>query len=194
MSKIVAKELMDEDRVIGTKTIEYEGRSIEVKPLLSYPEMLAYVNYVVDACFDDDTGEYKPEIRDFALRFATIELYTNIDLSDEYGNDYAYDFLYSIDDLLVDIKEVISQTQFASILEAIDSKISYVVESNVNEMVGKMNDLYNEIYSLVDALEKQFDSIDNEDMKRLIDAMVGTGFDTNKFVESYIESKGSGDE
>lgn len=188
MGQINATDLIG-DEVERVRGVEYNGRNIEVKILLSYPEAIGFVDYVVDSCFDDDTGEYRPEILDFALRFATIESYTNINLPDKYGE--AYDFLYSIDDLLFSIKEVISKTQFTSIMDAIDNKINSIVNSHASEMMAKMNDLYNEVFSLIDTLDKQLDGISDDDMKKLVEAMTETGFDTNKLVKSYIESKES---
>ena len=177
-------DLLNNEGEAEPSIIEYGDATIEVKPVLSYPEMLVFVDFVKNACFDDDTGEYKPEMMDFAIRYAILETYTNIDVPDNYFE--AYSFLYNNDELLMNIRDVISDSQFTEIINAIDKKIQAVVDTKANELLNEMSEMYNELSGLLKVLGEQFDGIDEGDIKNMVDAISKSNLDEDKFVESYM--------
>lgn len=184
MGKVMANIFGSSESYSKPKIIEYRRAKIEVKPVLSYAEMLAFVDFVVDACFDKDVGTFRPEMCDFAIRYAVIEMYTNIELPE--GDSDRYDIVYGNEELFHKIADVISGGQFKAITEAIDKKIDALVEANANEILQNMNALYNTILDLVDSFNKQFEGIEENDIKNMVSAIANSNLDENKFVETYM--------
>ncbi len=187
MSKVNAAVFGNSESYSKPKTIEYHRARVEVKPALSYPEMLAFVDFVVDACFDKEMGTYRPELCDFAIRYAVIEMYTNIELPEDDSD--RYDIVYGNEELFHKIIGVINDAQFNAMADAIDKKIDALVEANANEILQNMNALYNTVIGLVDMFNKQFEGIDEDDLKKMVNAIANSNLDETKFVESYMDNK-----
>lgn len=187
MSNVKASVFGNSESYSKPKIIEYSRAKIEVKPALSYAEMLAFVDFVVDACFDNEMGTYQPEMCDFAIRYAVIEMYTNIELPE--GDADRYDIMYGNEELFHKISGVINNAQLKAITEAIDQKLDALVEANANEILQNMNALYNTVLNLVDSFNEQFEGIEAGDVKKVLSAIASSSLDETKFVETYMETK-----
>lgn len=185
MDKAVKSEVF-ENNANELVEIVYDNVNIKVKQMLSYSEMLVFVKFVESSCFNDETGEYQPEMIDYAIRYALIEMFTDIELPEE--NALRYEFVYDHDDLLADIISVINNAQLKAMTAAIDDKVSTSVQDGINRVVQNMNELYNSFARLGETLEKQFDGVDANDIKNVIDAVTEAGFDETKFVKAYMEA------
>ena len=160
---------------------------VEIKPSLTYPEMLAFVNAVTNACFDDDTGEYMPEVRDYATRYAIVKMYTNIVLPED--NDECYVFLYDHTNLIKNVVSAIDEEQFDAMDRSISAKIASLVDGNTKAMNSRMENLYSSISELTEQFEKIFANISEEDINQIVTALEESGLDENKFVEIYMNQK-----
>ena len=185
MGKINMAELYDE-QANDVVVVEYNGRNIEVKPLLSLDEMMSLVNCVVNSCFDED-GKYIPEARDYVTRYTILRIYTNIELSRD--DDESYRFVYDCDDLISDIMSVVDESQFRAIDRAISDKIVSLVDFHANEANARVEKLYGILSNTVEQFTDIFGDITEEDIQKAINAISESGIDTDKFVETYMKQK-----
>ena len=66
----ISVNAMDEimKRFDTVETIEWNGLQVVIKKNLSLEEMMTFANSVVKSCFDQASGAYMPEVKDFAIR------------------------------------------------------------------------------------------------------------------------------
>ena len=60
--------------------VEWNGLSISVTKRLGLRQVLAFIDEVVNGCFSEESGEYMPEVVDFAIRCNVLTRYANFTL------------------------------------------------------------------------------------------------------------------
>lgn len=189
MDKINATDIIttcsiDSDNI----TIEVaDGVEVTVRSLISLQDSLEFVKSVVDNCFEEDTNAYLPEIKDFAIRCAICEFYTNIDLPGD--TEKAYEFVYSCAGLLDAIVSKINQAQFGSMMNAINDKIDSIVSANINFTNSKLIDMYTEVEGLTSKFEELFSQISPSDISGFVSAVSNGTIDEKKLVSAYMHQK-----
>ena len=118
--------------------VEWHGIEMTIKRLLSLEEMLTFVNDVVSSCFEEKTGEYIPEIKDFAIRCSIMESYAGFVLPSDLSEKYS--MIYNSDIVSFIVKHI-DKNQFESILSSIDDKIEHQAQNNIEAINKQMNEL-----------------------------------------------------
>ena len=72
---------------VETKTIEWNGININVKDKLSIPDVSRFVAIASDICFTN-SGDYLPEVYNYALYVATITVFTDFKLPESVEEQY----------------------------------------------------------------------------------------------------------
>lgn len=119
----------------GEKRVE-----IEVKHRLNMDDVRTLVSEVCDGVFDTNKKIYRPELQDFYLRKAVLEHYTNLDLPQ---NEECWELVYGTPVFAMvtghdkrpvifngreyDDNLVIDTNQYEQIINAINLKISYIL-------------------------------------------------------------------
>lgn len=166
-----------------TQTLNWNGLELVIKKSLSLSEMLTFVNNVIQMCFEDETGEYLPEIKDFAIKSCILDMYTNIEL--EQNVQVRYDLIYS-SDIISFIVGNLPNTQLGEITHAIDVKLAHLAQANIESINKQMNDLYNAFDNFEKQIGNAFSSISEEDMNALLSALTDKGIDEEKLVKAYM--------
>ena len=73
------KNVIEVASKVETKTIEWNGININVKDKLSIPDVSRFVAIASDICFTN-SGDYLPEVYNYALYIATITVFTDFKL------------------------------------------------------------------------------------------------------------------
>lgn len=167
------------------------GLKITVYNIINIMDMMSFVKFVVDNCFDDDTNEYRPEIKDFATRCAIYEYYTDVDLPGDTSEAYA--FVYNTGNIIDDIVSRVNQGQFNAIIDAIDNRIEAIVSANTSVASYHIQEIYKDMSNIADQFKMMFDGISKEDIDNLFSALSKDGIDEAKFVKSYINQNNRGD-
>ena len=161
---------------------EYNGLTFLVKPILTIEEMAMMVSNVVESCFSDE-GEYYPQVLEYAFRCEIIDRYTNITLPQNINEKYLLTYSGIIDV----IKEKVDNVQLRDIYNAINDKIGYIKQSNV-EAISKQ---IGEIYSIIDGLQDQFgelyQGVDGKDLMKILQSLSENGISEEKLVEAYAK-------
>lgn len=140
---------------------------VEVKYRLNADETATVVDRVCAGVVDSETGLFHSELKDFFLRLAVLETYTNLAVSEDtdswnlaYGTPVFamvtghYKRPVIFDGIEYEDNEVIDVEQYEQILSAIDQKIEHLLEqsrlnSAVNDLIAAVID-----FRGVDSLER----------------------------------------
>lgn len=129
---------------------------IEVKYRLNADETAMMVDRVCAGVIDSETGLFRPELKDYFLRLAALETYTNLTVEKDaeswnlvYGTPvfamvtghYKRPVIFG--GIEYEDNEVIDVEQYEQILLAIDQKIEYLLEQNrlnsaVSDLIAAM--------------------------------------------------------
>lgn len=162
--------------------IEWRGIPIIVRKCLSFEDMMTFVNDIVSSCFAENTGEYLPEIKDFATRCHILESYADFVLPKDISEKY--DLIYCSDIISVVVQQV-EQNQFNAIMNAIDRKIDNNARSNIEALTIRMNELVSSISSLESKMSAVFDGVNEGSISKIAGAIVNGSFDESKLVKAF---------
>lgn len=186
------EKIVDEQYKPEPIAYEWNGISVTIHPVLSFEEMLTFVDGVVKSCFTSTDGKYMPEIKDFAIRCSILEIYANFSLPSNVEKRYA--LTNACDDLIDTIVQNINLRQYSSMLDAIDKKIEYIAEANIDALTARMNELYNSFETVEKQLGGLLGGVNQEDVKKMIDAVSDSKLDETKIVRAIYDEKAKGAE
>jgi len=185
MSKrITANELRD--AIMGdyhpTTEFSWRGLTIEVKHHLSLAETVGFAGGVADTCFVADTGEYIPEVKDFAIRCAILEYYADIELPEDL--EEKCNLVYG-SDLIACILQYVDNAQWDALCMAIDDKIDNMASANVGALNRQMSSIASDFERLGKKMEEAFSGVDSSTISKIAGAVVNGGIDENKLVAAF---------
>lgn len=176
----IAKEHFQNESVI-----QWYDAEVRVKRVLSLTDMLAFVNDVAGSCFQEGIG-FMPELKDFVIKTNILTRYANFSMPEKL--EHRYQMVYGTD--AVDaVCAVIDTTQLQEIVNSIDSKIHFLCDSKANLIQERINSVLDVMEEMRDSTKDIFGGLSSNDMKALMGAIAGHGFDEKKIVEAYLEQK-----
>lgn len=183
-------EKIMKDTYISSKTVEWNGVEITIKPTLSFIEVLTFVDNVTKSCFSVEENTYLPEIKDFATKCCILEMYANFAMPSNI--ERKYDLVYCTDAVST-VMEHINIAQLKEIESAIKDKIDNITQSNIELINKQMNDLYAAFDNLQKQMSDIFSGIESGEITKLINAISNGGIDESKLVQAYIDQKNISD-
>ena len=150
----------------GTDNVE-----IHITKTLPLQEMLLFVQEVVEACIDGETGEYLPEAYDFAIRAGVLTRYANFTLPANLDNQYMLVYNTGAFDQVV---AHINERQFNDIVRAIDKKIKFMLDVISSSAVTKINEVIGKFNELAETAENAFGDVNGEDISSLKENLTAT--------------------
>lgn len=122
----------------------FEDQPIAVQKTLSLQQALAFIKNTVSMVVDTETGEYMPEVCDFALKLNVILSYADIAIPKDL--EKAYKVVYE-SNLYDSVMDVINSEQYYILEDAVSDRVQYLRDMlvsgaaiQVNEMIKKMED------------------------------------------------------
>ena len=126
-----------------------EGVDIVVRHRLPLIEMMMFVDSIVTACVDDETGEYHPELFELASKECVLTMYANFRLPKDI--EKMYDLLYNTD-MVELVLDHVDEEQYRDIRVSAQKQIRHklkVLESTaatrVNELVSYVQETIEKI-------------------------------------------------
>lgn len=169
-----------------TVTIDWNGLGIIIKKNLSLVEEAQFVDTCVKACFNDKTGEYVPEGKDFAIRSCILISYTNINLPTNYEKSYDFVYQSGIADV---VTQYINPAQFDAITRAINDKIAYTIRDGKFSAEHRRSEFYELLTDLVRKVAEYAPDIGPEELQAMIKTLSSGKIDEDKLVKAYMENK-----
>lgn len=167
----------------NTKTIQWNGMDVVITCNLSLEDMLAFVDSVVKSCFDQTTGAYMPEVKDFAIRSNIMERYANFTLPSKVERQYD---IVIRSGAVEEIMNHVNLAQFSQITSAIDAKLQNAADANVQMVFRQFNDVVSSFEGLQEKVGALFDGVDPTDIGKLMGAISEHGISEEKVVQAYI--------
>ncbi len=164
----------------------WNGLEIKLHPTLTLEESLKFVHEVVYSCFETNTGEYLPEIKDFAMKCSVLEMYGNVELPE--GVEEKHELIYNTDLCDFILSEIYTE-QFDELKLAVESKIKHLTNSRAAEMEKRLDKALSDIEDLLKSVSDIFGEVDKDEMMKLLKSLSDGGFDEKKLVEAFIEVK-----
>ena len=161
----------------------WNGTELRIKKSLSFSEMLSFVNDVVKSCIQEEHG-YMPELMDFAIKSNILSRYANFSLPDNL--EHRYDILYQTDAVAFVVSHI-NKSQLQEITTAINHKISYLCNSNIQQVQKQMGDFLTAFETLQGKMTNLFSNLTPDDVTRLIGAINDGGLDESKIVSAYLK-------
>ncbi len=173
MEKIKAEAFGEymKDYFPNTKVISIGGIDINVRRHLTINSMISFVDFVANNCFQDNGETYLPELKDFLVRVAVINQYTNIELPEEFIEQY--NFVYGSDIVPFIVEEVIDHDEFSNMMRAIDSKIENIENVEHREYKQKIDEIYSSLTSLNDQVSQMYANMTPEELTDLVKVFAG---------------------
>lgn len=189
MAKMISVEKMDEimnDYFPAQSVIDYYGQELVVNRVVSFDTVCQITQKIASACFQHETGEYMPEVMDFAIRMAVIEAYTNISLPKD--SDHLYALLYRTD-LWERVRDEISEDQLDQILNSIYSRVKVKNDINRTAFENAVQQAITAFGEISMQLSGLFEGFTPEDAQKLIDAITAGGLDEEKLVRAVLDAQ-----
>lgn len=189
-SKKISVAAMDEimKRYDETETVQWNGLEVIIKKNLSMDDMLNFVDSVVNSCFDAQTGEYRPEAKDFAMRVNILTRYANFALPERnVEHQYQIAVLSGAVDMILNY---VNTAQFYEMGRAIDAKIEHKASANIQVLTKKFDDVVTEFENLQTKLSTMFTGVSSDDLKKLAETLANGNFSEEQIVEAMKPKNG----
>lgn len=105
-----------------------KGFDIKINKFLSIKDQIGFCDCVVKLVFEG--GVYNPAIYEFAVKFATLLYYTNIVFESGVGMSEKINTAIYQSNAINYIRERINEGQYASLCEAANNKINFILQSS----------------------------------------------------------------
>ena len=186
MDKKVTYETIREamnDHCPQVEILDWYGVEITVQKIVPFLTMKEIVEDVAGACFNDDTGEYMPELMDIALRICVIDAYTNIVLP---GDPEEQNRILYGTGLWSGISELIDEDQFSAIELAISRRVKARLDVNRAEFEHELNAMTNALSEAGKQINDLFAGVNADDLQKLVAALGEHGVDEEKIVQAVV--------
>lgn len=182
----ISVNAMDEimKRFNTVETVEWNGLQVVIKKNLSLEEMMTFANSVVKSCFDQASGAYMPEVKDFAIRANVLDMYTNFTLPKDLGKQYDMVIQSGAVEMVLNY---INYAQFNELVKAIDSKLQNTADANIQAFITKLDNVTTAFSDMQTEMEKMFSGVDTEDIGKLVGAIANGDNTEEGIVKSYLE-------
>lgn len=166
-----------------TESVNWNGLDVVITKNLSLEDMLAFADSVVKSCFDQTTGAYMPEVKDFVVRTNVMERYANFMLPGKVERQYDIVMRSGAYEMILNHINIV---QFTELMRAIDAKLQNVADANVQAVLRHFNDVVASFEGLQEKVSALFSGVDAADIGKLIGAISESGISEEKVVQAYM--------
>lgn len=147
------------------ETVKWCGYEVSVKRFISFINMMSLVDGVVSGCFAKSDNSYLPEVRDFFFRCSIVEFYTNIVLPDSVEEKNSIVYGTDIVDLIM---QHIDKGQLRAIVDGIEKKINYFVNTNVKQIEDEVSGLIGQITPMLGQMREILSDVDGDELSKFV--------------------------
>lgn len=166
MKKIGSKALNKvlKDGFCDSATIvNWYDLDIECKKFLCFDDAISFSNHICDLCFLE-SGEYVPEMFDFALRSCVVEYYTNVSLPNNI--DKRYEIVYGTD-LYYTIYNKVDFAQLDELINCAFKRVSRRLELDKEDIKNRLNVLIEKFDDIADEISSVYENVDSDTMNSI---------------------------
>lgn len=138
---------------------------IEVTPTISWDDAATIVDTVATIVFNEENGEYHPEVTEALLRAEVLEKYAHFTLPKSF--DKIYQLVYGTDAYDF-VAGVINTDQLMSIEEAIYEVIRYKLDVLSGGVQAEIQKVMSAFETFNENAKDMFDGVDKEDLNSFV--------------------------
>lgn len=165
--------------------IEWNTLNVKVKQSLGLNECIEFAKNASELCFSKD-GDYMPEMLKFSIGYTTVVMYTDLVLPEDLNDKYK---IVTQTDIINRITEVIDKVQYESLMYAIDERIDYKLNSNIDAVSRQIDILYGKAEDTFTKFSEMFAGIDVDEFKNIMTTISQSKLDEGKLMEAYLKYK-----
>jgi len=188
MQDTVKITLCDFDIPEDATPIDIYGKEVLVKTCLGLTETIGFVDSVATTVVDTESGDYHPELFDFAFDAMLLMYYTNIALPEDSGEQFA---LVCQTDLCFEVRKHLDIEQLDSLRAVAKLKVAYLLRCAENTLASKMADLLASFAQLQEMTQDVFANIGGADLKAMVDNL--SGMDEAILAKAVLAHQGDAD-
>ncbi len=170
-------------------TAQWHNTELKIKKTLPLPDVLAFVNDVVESCFHEQCG-FLPEIKDFVIKTNILSRYANFSMPNNL--EHRYQMVYC-SDAVDTVREFIDTEQLREIVDAINTKIQFRCNTAVTDLQKRIDQVVGTVEKMSNQIGTLFSGVTQDDMRNLIGVISDGGLDEQKLVKAYIDQKTKND-
>lgn len=165
-------------------TISFQGKNITIKKDVDIKDVFTIINSIAISCFNNETGEYTPELEEFVRRCSIIETFTDFTMPESLNDRFHLVFgteLYKtvIDSIPEGIIEMINNS--------VAKKIDYLIQCNIEMVTTKISDVMNKVDEMENSVQDLINSLDADSMNKVLSAVSDGQFDYGKLLDAFKE-------
>lgn len=165
-------------------TFENNGNMFEVtvSPTISWEQAAEIVEYVIRVVFDDETGDYHPEVKEPLFRAQVLEKYAHFSMPKSFDKIY---YLVYATDAYDHVLQLVNTNQVEHLREAIDEAIDYRLGILANGIQAEIQRVMDSFQTFNENAESIFEKVDTDDIGTFIKKVseMPEGLDEEKVVQ-----------
>lgn len=155
------EKAVSKDNVVFIPLDGVEDVNIEIIKSISLQNMIEFVENVAESCVDMESGEYTPQVRDFAIKRELLTKYANFTMPNNIEKQYEFIYGSNVVDVVL---QNINQLQFQEIVSSIDRKVKFMLDCVTSISASNTVKLLNKLDSIAEQNTAMFDSLQGEDI------------------------------
>lgn len=186
MEKIKLDELISKEELVNEYNIrtKLNGSEILMRRLISLSDAVSFVDSVVSACFSE-SGEYMPELFDYAFKYMAILYYTNVSIdSEDFDSDEKYALITKCNIYNLILCNC-DNNQIGEIRFSAEKKIEYMCKSNIEKIRKDTEDLDAMLSSLKESIGVISESVSVDTVQKFIN--LAEKYSENELIKGMIE-------
>lgn len=155
------EKAVSKDNVVFVPLDGVEDVDIEITKSISLQNMIEFVENVAESCVDMESGEYTPQVRDFAIKRELLTKYANFTMPNNIEKQYEFIYGSNVVDVVL---QNINQLQFQEIVSSIDRKVKFMLDCVTSISASNTVKLLNKLDTITEQNTAMFDSLQGEDI------------------------------
>lgn len=165
------KNIMDTNNTVTEQITDKNGKiyDLSIKRRLTLPEALSFVADVCSLCFDQETMEFSPELREVGIRIHTLIYFTNLTAT-ENDTETLYALAYDPQIAFL-LQENIDQCFYHDLIAMCDHRLDYYAELSTSVYARGMMDLVSTANKLHEDMENATAQIQSPEFTRALNKL-----------------------
>jgi len=141
------EKVISKDNIVTIPLDGVEDVNIEITKSISLQNMIEFVENVAESCVDMESGEYTPQVRDFAIKRELLTKYANFTMPNNIEKQYEFIYGSNVVDVVI---QNINQLQFQEIISSIDRKIKFMLDCITSISASNTTKLLTQLETIVE--------------------------------------------
>jgi len=179
------RNILDE-RIAEVDSFDFYGTEITVKRMIPFDAYCTAIDRIIDSCYDSESGEYLPELRELSTRMVIMAYYTNLELPEDMNE---LERMMFCGELMAHIYDLINPVQLRELHQAVSKRCEIRNEANRRYFDSELYKVIDGVNAMSSEIRSFFGGISDKEMKRLAKALTSGKINEEKLVDAVIKAQ-----